>query len=98
MTLAPLWRPAVAGVARFVCRAACIAFAAFSVLAAPVPDPSFGDAGRVRLGVPTGFEDTVYASTIQADGKVVVAGTSFGRKSYAFVTRFTTAGLPDPSF
>jgi uncharacterized delta-60 repeat protein len=69
-----------------------------SLLAAPVPDASFGDAGRVHLGVPTGFEDTVYASTLQPDGKVVVAGISSGRQSYTFVTRFTTAGAPDPSF
>jgi len=75
--------------------AGCVALL---VHAAPAPDPSFGTGGRVRLGVPTGFEEITYVSTIQADGKVIVAGTSNGRETDTFVTRFTTAGVPDPSF
>jgi uncharacterized delta-60 repeat protein len=73
--------------------------AALGAVAAPATDLSFGDGGRVRIGVPAaGFEENVSASTIQPDGKVVVAGTSVGRQSYTFVTRFTTAGQPDPAF
>ena len=86
MQLSSFPRPAPVVLARIVL-SLVTAFAAFcavlvphSSLAAPVPDASFGDAGRVHLGVPTGFEETVYASTLQADGKVVVAGTSIGRQ------------------
>src|SRR4051812_45529872 len=66
--------------------------------AAPQPDPTFGNNGSVRVGVPSGYEDTAYASAIQPDGKIVVAGTSLGRQTYAFVTRFRTDGTPDPEF
>ena len=77
-----------------------IAFAFLGCLAdaAPQPDPTFGSNGGVRTGVPTGYEDTAYASAIQSDGKVIVAGTSLGRQTYAFVTRFRTDGTPDPEF
>ena len=46
--------------------------------AAPQPDTTFGTNGEVRLGVPTGFEDETYASALQGDGKLLVAGTSTG--------------------
>lgn len=66
--------------------------------AAPVPDSTFGPNGSVRIGVPSGYEDTAYTSAIQPDGKVIVAGTSLGRQTLAFVTRFGTDGAPDAGF
>ena len=66
--------------------------------AAPVPDTTFGANGSVRIGVPSGNEDTAYTSAMQADGKAVVAGTSIGRQANAFVTRFETGGAADTAF
>ena len=66
--------------------------------AAPVPDTTFGANGSVRIGVPSGAEDTAYASAIQVDGKILVAGTTAGRQVYAFVTRLGTDGVPDATF
>src|SRR5258706_11180112 len=71
---------------------------ATAVFGAPIPDTTFGSSGIVRLGVPSGREDTVNASTMQPDGKVIVVGLSFGRQTAGFVTRFTNAGIPDPAF
>ncbi len=73
----------------------CLAALAHS---APTPDTTFGTNGRARIGSPKGFEDTPYTSAIQSDGKVIVAGTSIGRQTYAFVTRFRSDGVPDPAF
>lgn len=69
-----------------------------SAQAAPVPDTTFGTNGSVRMGVPSGYEDTAYASVMQIDRKIVVAGTSIGRHTNAFVTRFGTDGAPDAGF
>jgi uncharacterized delta-60 repeat protein len=77
---------------------AALALLTSVVRAVPALDPGFGSGGEVRIGVPAGFEDVVYASTVQSDGKVVVAGASTGRRSTMFVTRFTTNGQLDPSF
>lgn len=67
-------------------------------LATPAPDASFGTNGMVRVGAPWGFNDFANASAQQADGKLVVAGRSLGRKNYAFITRFTSDGTMDTSF
>ncbi|MBK7472214.1 MAG: hypothetical protein IPI73_18005 [Betaproteobacteria bacterium] len=79
-----------------------IAAFAFSLCAlaqaAPVLDTTFGTNGSVRIGVPSGNEDTAYTSVMQADGKVVVAGTSIGRQANAFITRFETGGAADTAF
>jgi uncharacterized delta-60 repeat protein len=62
-------------------------------------DPSFGDHGRVwvdaRSGHPYGFYKVPIAR--QADGKIVVAGTSAGDSSVS-VTRFGQDGSIDPAF
>jgi uncharacterized delta-60 repeat protein len=65
---------------------------------APLPDTTFGTNGSVRIGVASGYEDTAYASVIQTDGKIIVAGTSLGRQTLGFVTRFGTDGAPDAGF
>ena len=67
-------------------------------IAAPIIDTSFGAAGLVRVGVPSGGEDTAVQSLIQPDGKVAVLGQTISRQSVAFVTRFMASGTPDPAF
>jgi uncharacterized delta-60 repeat protein len=64
----------------------------------PIYSGTFGNNGEVRLGVPTGFEDKTYASALQGDGKLLVAGTSTGRKAWSFVIRFEANGAPDTTF
>ena len=84
---------AVAPVAMMLCW-----FVASAALAEPTLDPSFGISGFVRVGVPSGREDTAVQSIIQADGKVAVLGITTSRQAAAFVTRFTTSGTADPTF
>ena len=72
--------------------------AATAVFGAPIPDTTFGSSGIVRLGVPSGREDTGNASTIQPGGKVIVVGLSSGRNGGGFIARFTASGAPDPTF
>ena len=76
-----------------------VALITFTVChAAPSLDTSFGDNGLVRIAVPSGFNDFAYASAQQTDGKILVTGTSEGRETYAFVTRFSSDGTLDVSF
>ena len=84
---------AVAPVAMMLCW-----FVASAALAEPTLDPSFGISGFVRVGVPSGREDTAVQSIIQEDGKVAVLGITTSRQAAAFVTRFTTSGTADPTF
>jgi uncharacterized delta-60 repeat protein len=67
-------------------------------------DVSFGSAGVARLQTASGdpgqsFTSLARAVAVQADGRVLVAGTS-GTSGYTetVVVRLTAAGVPDPSF
>lgn len=63
-------------------------------------DATFGSGGKVTT-VFGGVEDTASAVAIQADGKIVVAGTtdSNGNLNYQFaVARYNADGTLDPSF
>ena len=70
----------------------------FEAHAAPVLDSSFGSSGIVRIGVPSGAEDTPSASALQRDGKLLLAGWTAGRQSHAFVLRLLPNGAPDATF
>ncbi|MFZ1318995.1 MAG: hypothetical protein WAQ56_06755, partial [Candidatus Nitrotoga sp.] len=70
----------------------------FEAHAAPVLDSSFGSSGIVRIGVPSGAEDTPSASALQRDGKLLLAGWMSGRQSHAFVLRLLPNGVPDATF
>ncbi|WP_239234352.1 hypothetical protein [Candidatus Nitrotoga sp. BS] len=70
----------------------------FEAHAAPVLDSSFGSSGIVRIGVPTGAEDRPTTSTLQRDGKLLLAGLTTGRQSHAFVLRLLPNGTPDATF
>jgi uncharacterized delta-60 repeat protein len=66
--------------------------------AAPALDSSFGSSGIVRIGVPSGAEDRPTTSTLQRDGKLLLAGWTAGRQSHAFVLRLLPNGTPDATF
>ena len=62
------------------------------------PDPTFGDNGLVTTAI--GISDAVLDIAIQADGKIVAAGSSSaapGESTFA-LARYTEAGGLDPAF
>ena len=63
-------------------------------------DDSFGTHGRVAFGIdddgPT--HDEAWAIAIQANGRIVVAGTSSAENNRMLVARLATDGQPDGSF
>jgi uncharacterized delta-60 repeat protein len=63
-------------------------------------DPSFGNQGIVQTPFPDSF-GFVDATALQADGKIVVAGDTYGGANYLAqftIARYTSAGALDPSF
>jgi uncharacterized delta-60 repeat protein len=62
-------------------------------------DSTFGTGGRVTTGFDNNGADAAYAIHIQADGKITVAGVSWGGTSYDFaVARYTSTGELDATF
>ena len=59
-------------------------------------DPTFGGTGKVTTDV-SGSEDSAYSVAVQADGKIVAAGTSYPGPDFA-VVRYNSDGSLDPSF
>ena len=70
----------------------------FEAQATPVLDATFGTAGKVRIGAASGAEDTPYASALQRDGKLLVAGWTTGRQAHNFVLRLNANGALDSAF
>lgn len=62
-----------------------------------VLDATFGAGGKVLTNFTSGY-DAVYAVGIQADGKVVAAGTAAGSGGRIAVARYLTDGTLDPAF
>jgi uncharacterized delta-60 repeat protein len=61
-------------------------------------DPSFGSHGRVTTDF-AGGADAAHALVVQADGKLVAAGSAtFGTNQDFAVARYNPNGTPDPSF
>ena len=61
-------------------------------------DASFGAGGKVTTPIGSG-NDYGISAAIQDDGKIVVAGMSYGGSSYDFaLVRYTTAGALDTTF
>ncbi|HWB04195.1 MAG TPA: choice-of-anchor D domain-containing protein [Verrucomicrobiales bacterium] len=59
------------------------------------PDPSFGNRGLVRTNITSFVSLAFYAMAVQADGKILAAGTLDGR---SVVIRFLPNGAIDSSF
>src|SRR5262245_23644068 len=57
-------------------------------------DPTFGSGGSVTLALSPG-EDEGWAVAVQPDGRILVAGTSFGQ---GILLRLDAAGNLDPTF
>ena len=57
----------------------------FNTHAAPALDSSFGNSGIVRIGVPVDAIDTPSSSTLQRDGRLLLAGETARQPSHAFV-------------
>ena len=73
-------------------------FAVARYTAAGVLDTTFNTDGKLTITFGTG-DERASAIAIQADGKIVVAGTSFiGSTDQFAVARFTTAGALDTTF
>ncbi|HJQ83652.1 MAG TPA: hypothetical protein VKA21_06230 [Candidatus Binatia bacterium] len=66
--------------------------------AAGDPDPSFGVAGNATADF--GGFDQAFAVAIQADGKIVLAGSSVDAANHSdfAIARFDASGMPDASF
>ncbi len=65
-----------------------------------VLDPSFGSGGRGFAGLGTGSQETGRAVALQADGRILVAGssTAAGTTDIAVARFLNPGGTPDPSF
>lgn len=60
-------------------------------------DPTFDSDGKVTTPIGTSTDDA-YSVAIQTDGKIVVAGSSFGANNDFAVVRYNTNGSLDTSF
>src|SRR5258705_1942270 len=71
------------------------------LLAAGDLDTTFGVGGKVTLDLGIGKDEQIYASTVQSDGKIVVAGlvnNPGGSGRDFLITRFNSNGTLDSSF
>ena len=66
------------------------------------PDTSFGAGGKVAPPIVSGLVEKAYATGIQPDGKIVVAGSTQNTRSFTrktiLVARYNSDGSPDASF
>src|SRR5438105_15147884 len=70
------------------------------LLAAGVPDPTFGQGGVVSpiIGPPVIMNDQANAVALEGDGKILVAGTSRGPISVLDLLRYNSDGTRDLTF
>lgn len=62
-------------------------------------DPAFGANGMVTADLQSGYDDYIYAMALQADGRILVAGTIDEPKMADMVlVRFLPSGIMDNSF
>jgi uncharacterized delta-60 repeat protein len=62
------------------------------------PDPSFGNNGKLVTNVSSVYE-RVNDVTVDSDGKILVAGTTFSAFDYDFLAlRYNSTGVLDPTF
>lgn len=60
-------------------------------------DLSFSDDGKLLENISM-FGDYAYAVALQADGKILMAGSSSGQQEDVALFRYLAAGTPDPGF
>ena len=62
-------------------------------------DSTFGNAGKAIADIGNNTSDQVVSATLQADGKILIVGSSYVNNERDFaITRFTTNGALDNSF
>ena len=62
-------------------------------------DSSFGNAGKIVFPFGADSSDQCFAATLQTDGKILLAGTTFSGRSFELaVIRLNSNGSPDASF
>src|SRR5262249_15597588 len=65
-------------------------------------DPTFGSGGKVITDFGASPVERAFALALQPDGKVLVAGTTYGKNGNSIsdfvVMRFGSDGTPDPNF
>src|SRR5437773_3261830 len=61
-------------------------------------DTNFGTQGVVTTKVSSSHDDIAFATVLQADGKIIVVGTSFTTPARVVVIRYDANGAPDSSF
>ncbi|MFN8595074.1 MAG: Ig-like domain-containing protein [Anaerolineae bacterium] len=61
-------------------------------------DGTFGASGKTVTDFPAGTNDIAYAAALQADGKIVAAGSINATGSDFAVARYTSGGLLDSTF
>ena len=61
-------------------------------------DTNFGTQGVVTTEVSSSQDDIAFATVLQADGKIIVVGTSFTTPARVVVIRYDANGAPDSSF
>jgi uncharacterized delta-60 repeat protein len=62
-------------------------------------DPTFGALGKVSTLIGSNYDDWSYAAAIQLDGKIIVAGYSYGGGAGDFaMVRYNPNGSLDPAF
>ncbi|MEO8438624.1 MAG: hypothetical protein ABI540_00220 [Spartobacteria bacterium] len=76
-------------------------FAAARYLANGVIDTTFGSAGKVRTDFGDHNFDRAQSAALQSDGKIIAAGFAISHNGLVqnfAVARYTTLGIPDPTF
>src|SRR5437773_7274838 len=58
-------------------------------------DTNFGTQGVVTTKVSSSHDDIAFATVLQADGKIIVVGTSFTTPARVVVIRYDANGAPD---
>lgn len=71
-------------------------FAVARYLSDGTPDSTFGTAGKTTTSLSTGH-DSGYGMAVQADGRIVLAGSAAASAQLGIV-RYTASGILDPSF
>lgn len=61
-------------------------------------DSSFGNNGKVTTAVRNSDDDRAFALALQADGKILLAGTSRGVRYDLAIVRYNNDGSPDTTF
>src|SRR5438034_1768463 len=75
-----------------------VALARYNANGTPDTTNLVGGTGLVTTDINTSQDDIAFATVLQADGKIIVVGTSFTTPARIVVIRYNANGAPDSSF